>query len=466
MKKSKFLIGGLAAISIAAPIATVISCSTTQARYSMYKNNAEFNATEFMATGSKDIIENLNDADINLFYNGWGSITYTYMLRLALLASAGKTDARGVPIATQNSREVHFGVVSSADGLEHQSKTDKTELERVLKLGNTNSSVIDMHSDTQGMIIDEWVNIIRANPTKKINVWWNSDHIAHASGSLMNRVLELAGYKNTHIQLLEDGSAIGYVKSIFSNTKEVERTKNIEQYMNNLNDITDETPQYLAPLAFNNVYSYFSSDAWDDIVAKYDGIRKINPQALAELVFNTRAVDGSATNRLFKYWPKITGNNWEDVKKNIEKAKVDNPGKKTMLLLGSYGEASEEDYIKWVWDTYHDQYNIFYKGHPGHVAHTNFIINDLIPHHATTGMYTIESSIPSEELTREHIGDGLVFDAVSAVGGTSAFGGFPDSTYNLENQILSMLWGGKFITNSSPEWPSFIQWLKAQKYIK
>lgn len=466
MKIKKYCIPVLAVIAASSPMATIISCSISKigANYDNFQKHQNFQAKKFQASTSTDVVENLNDADINLFYNGWGSITYTYMLRLALLAAAGKINPDGSPMTSQNEREVHFGIATSAEGLSHQAKTKKEEFERVLKLTNPKSSVTDMHSDAQGLIIEKWIKIIQENPNKKINVWWNSAHLSHENGSLMNKILELAGFKNVHLQLLEDGSAIGYVKTIFDNQKEIERTKSQEDFMKHIAD--DENNQYLAPLAFNNVYSYFSSDAWDEIVAKYPAIRKINPQGLAEQVFNTKIQDGINLNRLFKYWPVISGNNWEEVKTNIEKANIENPGKKTMLLLGSYGEDTEEDFIKWVWDHYHDQYNIFYKGHPGHTVHTNWIINDLIPNHATSGMYTIESSIPSEELTREHIADGLTFDAVSAVGGTSAFGGFPDSTYDLQTQTISMLWGKKFITNISPEWPSFIQWLKDQKYIK
>lgn len=392
-----------------------------------------------------DVHKYADSADINLFYTGWGTITYTYMMRLALTSST--------------TSQVYFGYAPNADGLSHQKRTNATEMQKLFDISKNGSKVFSFGDESDGSaVIDKWYDVISSNLDKKINIWWNADHVDHSNGSYDNKILELAGFKNVDIHLLEDGAAMGNeVKDWASDDKNLNNFKTIKD----LEGIGSRT-QYLASTLLNNVHTWLSTPAVE-VLKKlnptlYKNYHLLNTDSLGEEVFNRRVnvEDGqgkTVATRISSLWPKIAGVNWKDAKDLLDKANKEIPGKKSLILLGSYGNDHEMDYIRHVYETYHDQYNIFYKGHPGHPFYSDWIKNNYL----NPGMYVLDPMIASEEITKEHIADGLVWDNVVCVGSTSAMGGFPEPTYNHDTLLLERLENDGSISTTS----TTVDWVKS-----
>lgn len=397
-----------------------------------------------------DIHQYADNADINLFYTGWGTVTYTYMMRLALTSSI--------------TSQVYFGYAPDASGLSHQKRTNKTEMQNFFDINKKDSQIINFGNDISGeSVVDKWYSIITSNPNKKVNIWWNADHVEHSNGSYNNKILELAGFKNVDIHLLEDGAAMGNeIKEWITDKNNLDNFKNIAS----LNNI-DEKTQYLTSTLLENVHTWLSMPVADSLKQLdpilYKNYHLLNTDALGQKVFDTRVdITNSqgkvVSTRISSLWPKITGVNWQDAKDLLDKASEEIPGKKTLILLGSYGNNHEMEYIKHVYEKYHDQYNIFYKGHPGHPFYSDWINNNYLK----PGMYVLDPMIASEEITKEHIADGLSWDNAICVGQTSAMGGFPEPTYNHDNVLLELLnLDGTITDSNSSNWNTTIDWVKS-----
>lgn len=497
MKKLLLLIGVLGAT--VAPIVGVVSCGSQKEwifKVEKYNANRNLQADEFkIAEPSNNILDFNKAADINLYYNSLGSIPYDYMLKLALNSITNDGAAR-------STKEVHFAYAPNA--IENQSRLNANYFEALLKSRNPKSSVINVHKDTRGSIVDEWKKIIEANPTKKINIWWNSDHLDHLNGSNNTKILELAGYKNVNLQLIEDGASITYVGSRMDST----------EYNHGFTKIEDATKfdgisQYVAPRLFNNVYSWFSSTYFDKFktIAGFERVKTFDAKELSDKLFDSRInitaddvtrltkAEGTTSTlqagdqRMFRTWPIVSGLDWRNELKTLNAAKAER-NVKNLIFLGNYAYDWEDDYIRATWEKYHNDYNIFYKGHPGHNEHSNFVQNVLINQEHRVGMYLLDSAIPSEELTRDHMADGLKFDAVISIGYTSAMDGFPKQYtsngvqmqgYDLSTQYLEMAVPSAtkelhVIANptnahyagdaaATAEWPSIENWLKTSGWI-
>lgn len=498
MKRIFLSLAGITAV--AAPVVAVVSCGNNNSSKGFsvdkYNSNRNFAASEFkIVEASNNIVDFNNAADINLYFNSWGTITYDYMLKLALNSLANNAAGR-------TNREVHFAY--SPDYFDYQAMMNTKYFETLLKTRNTNSSVINMHDDTQGRITDQWKKIIEQNPNKKINVWWNSDHLEHLAGSSSNNILELAGYKNVNIQLIEDGATISYATNYIDDSNNM-KNFNVPQDASKF----DVHTQYLAPKMFDNVYSWFSSTAFD----KYKSVRGLEriktfvAKELSDKLFDQRinvtaedvtaltSAEGKTSSfpagdqRIFKAWPLVSGLDWKNSLKVLQEATASR-NVKNLILLGSYGDDWENDYIRSVWERYHNQYNIFYKGHPGHNEHSDFVRNVLIDSEKKEGMFLIESAIPSEELTRDHFLDGMKFDGIISAGQTSAMDGFPkeftaaDGTkvpgYDLATQYLEIAQPGGPTPNvvgnptnplyqndqtKTAGWPAIENWLKTSGWL-
>ena len=96
--------------------------------------------------------------------------------------------------------------------------------------------------------------------------------------------------------------------------------------------------------------------------------------------------------------------------------------------MGGYGLEYEHQYIEYVYNKYHSKYNIFYKGHPGHSDVTNWIKNDFNTKHAREHIFILEAMIPSEELTRDHVDEGMKFDKF--IGVESQSGAISSTAYD------------------------------------
>lgn len=444
----KIFIGTSAIAALTLPLVAVVACANTSQKQEIkpYERAKSFAASEYKIDGSKDIIDFNNAADINLYYTSYGTIAYNYMLKLALNSLTNTTENG----ATKRSeKEVHFAY--SPDSQAHQAKMNTKYFETLLKTRNQNSTVINMHDDVMGNVVNKWREIIEKNPTKKINIWWNSDHINHLNGSPDLKIMDLVGYKNVNVQLIEDGAAVTYKAQVMSN-------KNIASQFTTPGDVIrfDGDTQYFAQNIFENVYSWFSSTIFDQFKSTpgFERVKTFDSKELSDKLFDLRininaddvskltAAEGSASTlvagdqRIFRAWPIVSGLNWQDSLKVLHEATVQRQTK-NMILLGSYGADWEDSYIRSVWERYHNEYNIFYKGHPGHNEHSNFVQNVLINQEKREGMYLLESAIPSEELTRDHFLEGMKFDAVISVGQTSAMDGFPKEFTNTDGTKVS-----------------------------
>lgn len=450
----------VAASAVSAGIAVPIVLKETNRTfdYGKFLENKNFDTLDFkmdtVTEQSDDIIQYANAADINLFYNSTGIIAYTYMMQIALL--------------TAPTSEVHFAYSPNGKNLEHQSATNEEALETVFKGFNSKSEVINMGKDVYGNVIDQWVNIIKQNPDKKINIWWNSFHVDHRNGSISNKILEVAGFDNVNINLLEDGSGMTYKIPTIQDAQLQQKYSTIESFTD-----ADENSQFLAPLVFENVYSWFSNSAFNTQLIqqdpeKYKNYNVFSAGGLTDALFNTRTKDypdiSAVTTpnspllpfdnaRMSSIWPIVSGLDWHTGLELLKQSQIDRPGKKSMIILGSFGDPAEQDFIKHIWETYHEDYNIFYKGHPGHADYVSWINDEFIPNEATEGMYVLEAQINSEQFTRDHVNEGMFFDAVvSVTDGTSALNGFPISHYNLHEDLLELLVNGQIIVNGDENW--------------
>lgn len=460
MKKSLKIILSVGVPTLVVGTATAIATPLTINHFK-YKNRA-MDYSKYLELSSKsegyiqnspalgdDVHQYAESSDINMFYTGWGTVTYTYMMRLALTSSLNS--------------QVLFGFAPNADGLGHQKRTNANELQKFFDISKKESKVFNFGSDADGgSAVDKWYETIIKNPNKKINIWWNADHVDHGNGSYEHKILELAGFKNVNIHLLEDGAAMGDLIKNWTTNKEYANKFKTKKDFENIDKVT----QYLVPTVFENVHTWISMPVVNQMKATdptlYKNFHKLDTDLLGDKVFNTRInitddQGATTTPRISSFWSKITGVNWMDAKKIFDNAKSENPSKKSLMILGSYGNSGEMDFIKNIYAKYHDNYNIFYKGHPGHPFYSDWIKNE----YKNPGLYVLDPMIASEEITKEHIADGLVWDNVVCVGKTSAMDGFPEPTYNHDSILLEMLNADGSISNSSTaDWPSVVQWIK------
>lgn len=364
-----------------------------------------------------------DDSDISLFYNGPGSITNVYMMRLAMLTKS----------------RVYYAVTHEADN--EQARIDMKEFEYFLnykKIGVKKygkSEIINVGDDLTGNIVDRWKQIIEENPNKKINIWWNGAHVftnltfGGVNGSNQNKIYELAGFKNVNIHLLEDGPNIW---SSFNKGLPVTD----EILYKSPKDLYERVSGYkfrgriwmMSPSAFENVDSFYSDINIKKVTKKLHA-HYIDPVHLNKRIFSEKFLDKKKSRvRLMHEWPLISGNDWRKALKILNDAKAKHPSKKSLIIMGSYGLEFEHDYIKYIWNKYHDKYNIFYKGHPGHSDESNWVKNEFNNNHKKTPIFVLEAMITSEELTRDHVAQGMKFDNFVSV--ESATGALSASAYD------------------------------------
>lgn len=391
-----------------------------------------------LADGTKRAyIDDVNDdADISLFYNGPGTITNIYMLRLAMLTKS----------------RVYYAIAH--EGKSGQERINMKEFSNFLnnkKMGVTKygkSEIINVGTDLTGNIVDKWKEIIKSNPTKKINIWWNGQHVFTNSlfrafnGTNDTKIYDLAGFKNVNIHLVEDGpSNWGFFnrEHIVTEKDLYTSPKDLYDKVNGYNQ-ADQKWMY-SPSAFKNVDTFYSDRDVKKVIKKLHA-HHIDPIHLNKRIFNERFLDlNNIKSRLMKQWPLISGSDWKKQLDILKHSKREHPSKGSLIFMGSYGLGYEHDYIKYIWEKYHDKYNIFYKGHPGHSAEANWVKNVFNQKHLKTPIYVLEAMINSEELTRDHVNEGLKFDkfvAVESQSGAIASTAYDKSVNDPKKDILEV----------------------------
>ncbi|WLP85864.1 hypothetical protein [Mycoplasma seminis] len=414
--KQTLLISSLSATIIGGVLST--ACSNVIIKKADPNTNIEEIAQAQM---SKNIVELQNEADINLYFSAWGIQTFYNLIRLAMCSD----------------KEVHFFYTTA---LEFQRKINACALEDFLKnkrvVDNKNETNIRQNSrvnsinttnyDTAAKKFEE---IIKQNPDKKINIFINSDHIRIAPAII--GLLEK--YKNVQIKGIEDSNMYSqYVLDQY-----LPRLKywywNKEENTWNLPKRPDRESQYILPRYIDGLDFYFSSNSdvkkfiKEGLLSTHPFFYNDNETEIKDYIFNKRDINNK---RLFSYWSKISNLNWEKVG-DVVKQDFENNQKPSLIILGSGNPVEDKIYIGYIAAKYSDEYNIYYKGHPGHNEIATWVDDNFVKKHNSVQYFdyqsnswkyctlkqgnivrAVETQIQSEELTSDHVleENGLKFD--------------------------------------------------------
>ncbi|QCZ36722.1 hypothetical protein [Mycoplasma nasistruthionis] len=394
--------------------------------------NLNLDASYNQLNAYDNLLDFQNSADINIYYSRYGIQNFYNMIRMAMLAQT----------------ETHF--IYSSD-IVFQSKLNKEELQNFLinkKAFDPNKSqeenirnysrskVIDVEKNLDGYDYKyEFERIIKQNPDKKINVWFNSEIIKED----ISVITELLQYPNVVLNGLEDSNVIAFhlYNYWLPQAKSVLYDEQTKKWSNSSSSIYNRVSQYILPtdLATDyNIHRYnlFFSDNYHVDLLNKEGLLHIYPffksdptLTIKDKLFATRDKNNK---RLSTHWSKITGLDWKQDRDKVASNKALN-NKPGLIVLGT-AENNDFDFYATVVKLYSDQYNIYYKGHPGHNSTSDDIVKKISSHQEfsfynyltnKTEKYVLpenniadilESQIPSEELTSDHAVEenGLYFE--------------------------------------------------------
>ena len=387
MKKNKIGIGFLAGLSIVAPVVAVVSCGEKgKVAEVMMSEKSK------IATG----ISLLDDGSTNI-YGTHAMYPYSYTVKHAILSK----------------NKVIFAPVKYNTTWEFQKKFNSSKFLSFKKEEKLSAIVWD-DIKTREEYFDKVYEYAVKNKNEKINLFVND------ARSMLGKIWPL---KNVSVVFIGDSSKdYEYWKSGKHNYWGI----GVKQKR----DFRHERDIYLADS--------------NSLILKEDSniIKSNNITEMQDRLFATKSI-GKIKKRLFSIYNEISGFDYKEslkILKNISKN-----GKPTLLVLGSYAgkgyvERSEK-FISWIVDKYKDKYNIFYKGHPGHNYVTNNVLrninngeNDVLKQK----IHILNTFLPSEELTNNHISEGMRFDKFIAAGATSALSKIANGAngYNKYTDIL------------------------------
>ncbi|WP_412031689.1 hypothetical protein [Metamycoplasma buccale] len=478
MKKS-IKLWSIVAFSILPIAAVSISCNWFSKKTKKY--NEQFNAvnsiTEDEIAKSKNIIDVVNKADINLFYTTYGVQTFYNMVRLAMLAKTEVHFVKNSALPFQNKMDEEYflnfltnekkyeispekqkqidNIKEQLDKLNNQkdqSEEIKTKINVLTKQYNqllnpySNSSIIktSKFGDMDERVYDAFEKIIKNNLDKKINLWVNSDHFSNHPS-----FLNLLGYKNVFIHGLEDAE---FMNSYYFEDYKKEFLKNYNKDTKKINispNSYSKTNQYIVSTQFEKVALWWTDEEyipkWYEMGAKrvylYDNETRTK-NVIKNAIFSEKNKNNQ---RLTNFWPKIIGMDWKTERDIVNK--VQKNGKPSLFFLGDTRIKLEKEMLGYIVNTYQDKYNIYYKGHPGYNENESWIRNTINEHKNiyytdpitnekkvtklkdNNSLTVLESQISSEELTTYHATqeDGLRFDKFASSGFYS------NSLFGIEN---------------------------------
>ncbi|MGZ9429022.1 hypothetical protein [Mycoplasma sp. 1012] len=444
-RKNKLIIFSILGISSAISISSLVTYFATKYHHRIENKitNDEFSRVEFKETEKyTNILDEQDSADINIYYSSYGVQTFYNLIRMAMLSKKSVIfyhSKNNVEIQQQlNTNELR-------KFLQNERNTDEIYLE--------DSKVIEVKGE-ENKFFEQAYYQAYLNPTKKVNVWFNSDHIASA-GSYFEKIKNL---KNVKLQAIEDSNVLGeyHIEHFYSQeefkSKYYDFSKN--EWKTNLGSY-DRLTQYFRSAEMNNLKIYWS----DKIVSNKYSILNFknhlpffeNYNNLKDLIFTIRTKENK---RFSSFWSKITGLDWEKERDKVNelKSKFNKP---SLIILGS-GYDEDFDYVMTIIAKLNSQYNIFYKGHPG-VNKTSNELQKAIKSAKEISYYDydqkvkrtlntakiqnfdiLESQISSEELTTHHANEekGLWFDKWFATDySTSALFGLKNNKNNFEDLI-------------------------------
>ncbi|MBN0919513.1 hypothetical protein [[Mycoplasma] gypis] len=454
MNQSKKWIIILSAISLLS-LGAITTISVFFTRHKVLKINSNQENTNLNFTRQKliqqydNIIDYQDKADINVYFTPYGIQPFYNFVRLAMLSK----------------NEAHFLYTKNVVFQENLNKDSFEEFLKTKRLNNTNlndekneenhknSRVIDLGTQFESSAYNYISSIIKNNPNKNIFVWLNSDFFKNDI-----RFAELSQNPNVVVNAIEDSNILGTMiaEEWIPQIKETYFINNKWDYNSK---IYDRYTQYLLGQKLDNIQLFFSSHkVVEDL--KNNQIHNVLPffssdinKEIKDVLFSSR--DKNRKRLSVEHYPKITGLNWEKERDKVQKIEAIN-NKKSLIIMGS---VSEEDYqfVINVAKKYGKQYNIFYKGHPGHnivnkwiedelsqhkeVSYSDFVDNSSKKFILPDDVYVVplESQIPSEELTTNHAleDNGLFFDKWILTDSTSGAVNGIINGKNIPNDIIA-----------------------------
>lgn len=399
--------------------------------YTKILSDSSFVYYQETLTSLKDIIENKKQ-ELGVYYTGPGTFPWATFIKHSILADSDATI---------------FRIYDETTSLSHQSEFNAQAFVDFKKSRGFTGRVIQHPRALMSAFHRRIMEYLDDNKNRKINLFLNFNNIGSWPANydllkfnMIDRIM--TKYPNVSIHGIEDGSTL--TKTLINR---------------GLTYWRKTAPVYYAAHSDRiNGYSIINNE-----VNTFDNQTKIlSPSSdwLSDKLFEKRHPgDGS----YFSNWTKILGIDWESMHKKIDI--INSNGKPSLMILGSYGVYGEKAWIKNIWLKYKDTYNVFFKGHPGHNASSEEISleinrgeNDMI--HQT--LHMLPANLPSEELTNNHVSEGLKFDKFAMSDWSGAIEDIPANGYNTKHDLLEILIGttaanSQQLTVGSASFDNFMQ---------
>ncbi|WP_406614456.1 hypothetical protein ACJA23_01030 [Mycoplasma corogypsi] len=398
-----------------------------------------------------NVIDRLKEADVNFFHVGHGVQLFNNILALSMIAP---TETHlyiwpRLPIQAQVNQAAYL------DFVHNHKKLPEGVTDRKMYLDSTIEEVpyIDFGANLR-YYYDTINDYALKYPAKKINVWFNADHIKDYPS-----FIKLTQLPNVYVIGIEDANIISglLLHSWHKNNERYVKDGKIVDL--SFKDWITRENQYLMPaLIPNKKYINYITVEADAIQLRALGYKNTYPffpgndsKTIKDVVFETRDINNK---RLFSYWPLISGVDWTKQRDLVKKVNASN-NKKSLILIGT-GETADRNVLIYLLYKHGKDYNIYYKGHPGHNYNTQFIEDNIVAG-ATFNVFdpelnqnilfnipqgynvvSLETQMQSEELTTNHATaeNGLFFDKFAFMDITSGAVAGIDNKVNTPNDVV------------------------------
>ncbi|WP_027334618.1 hypothetical protein [Mycoplasmopsis felifaucium] len=411
-----------------------------------------------------NIVEAANKADLNLFYNTYGQGIWNNFIRMSLMING----------------DIYFGVNSSRNGLSQQSYLNKelwTEFQHNHKVNpGLNSKIVFFDLDEPGkypniddkyIAIPYWKQVIFDNPDKKINIWCRT-------GISQEDYYALSQFDNVVVNMIEENP------SLFESWKDginkmdtdfkLQTGKTIKDA--EFNTLADLPQNYHNLLLYSNIKghnkfnywwsineadSYFKAKGFNNqfLFSGVDESEKPIKYSITDALFNARDINKKRLS--VAWWSLISGYNWERQKEIIDSVMNNSTRTKKIIFIGD-ANVRQWDLLITAFEKYGNEYEFFYKGHPGHTEipkHIDKVINvannleynNLLK--GTKERFTmpegrkitiLDPQIISEELTTYHVDEGLKFEKfINSTVFSNAMLGMKNGYNDYRNDVLMAL---------------------------
>lgn len=358
-------------------------------------------------TALKDTIIN-NEQELGVYFTGPGTFPWATFVKHSVLIDSNTTI---------------FRMYDQRSYL-HQKDFNANAFIDFKKSRGFNGRVIQRKKYHLVRICERILEYLEENKKKKINLFINTQHmglVMDVKNKPRRDFVEyiMTNYPNVSIHGVEDGASM---------TRGVMH-KGLRYWR--------EHPSVYYPTHSSRIDSYSiiasEANAFDSQLKMKDA----SADWMSDELFKKRHVeDGS----YFSNWAKIIGVDWQKVNKNIQTINAN--GKPSLLILGSYGVTHEKSWVEDMVNKYQGTYNVFYKGHPGHndlASEISLRINNGEEDMIKQKLHILPTSIPSEELTNNHVSEGLKFNKFAMSDWSGAIEKIPANGFNTKHDLLEIL---------------------------